>query len=87
MEHLSMQLENKKARGQKEKDRYSVDSVSPEELHALFPLPRYFQIHFNHLHEKLAQTTQQTEELKQRMSRIEKKIDRLLAMMASEETV
>lgn len=60
---------------------YDFDSVDIEELLAEFPLPRYFQIHFSHVHENCEQVKQQFNDLSQRIERIEKKLDRVLAAM------
>lgn len=60
---------------------YDFDAFEIEELLEQFPLPRYFQIHFNHVHENCEQVKQQFHELTQRAERIEQKLDRLLDTM------
>lgn len=64
---------------------YNFDSVDVEELVAQFPLPRYFQIHFSHVHENCEQVKKQFNELSQRVDKIEQKLDKLLDIMAQEQ--
>ena len=83
MDDLQMRLEQKKT--SRRKAKYQAERLSNEELLDLFPLPRYFQVHFSHLHEILDQTKTQIDELKKDNKRLEEKLDRLLSVLASEE--
>lgn len=64
---------------------YRFEDVGAEELLAQFPLPRYFQIHFSHIHENCEQTKQQVDELKQSIKLVEQKLDRILDAMMQEQ--
>ncbi len=53
-------------------------------LLASFPLPRYFQIHFQHIHERTDQVHQELTELKIYVNNLETKLDALLMLLAHE---
>jgi hypothetical protein len=46
-----------------------------------FPLPRYFQVHFQHIHERTDNVYQELAELKSYVSKLESKLDRLLMLL------
>ncbi len=50
-----------------------------------FPLPKYFQVHFEYIHENTAKQRHEVKELKRSVQRIEEKIDRLLSLFNSGE--
>ncbi|MGR9051153.1 MAG: hypothetical protein ACU84J_00750 [Gammaproteobacteria bacterium] len=82
MDNLSLRLDPQKMAPRKSIPKDAYDSVSSEELLELFPLPRYFQIHFGHIHDNAEAAKHQLNELKESLDRVEKKLDRLLASMA-----
>jgi hypothetical protein len=55
--------------------------ISEAELMKLFPLPRYFQIHFQHLHDNIGGLKTDTQELKQTLQQLDTKIDFLLQLL------
>ena len=82
MEALSSRSKRRSVAQQHAVYDYCFDSVATEELLELFPLPRYFQIHFNHVHENTDRVKQQCEELEQQVRRIEDKLDRILDVLS-----
>ncbi len=64
---------------QAETNEYS--QISEPELMKLFPQPRYFQIHFQHLHDNINGLKTDTQELKQSMLQLDAKIDFLLQLL------
>lgn len=83
MDEMRMRLESKKP--SRRKPKYRAEQLSNEELLDLFPLPRYFQVHFSHLHENLDQTKHQIDELRKENKRLEEKLDRILSALAAEQ--
>lgn len=79
MDNIAVRGKHKKMPHRQAMHRYQFDAVDAEELQDLFPLPRYFQIHFNHIHENVERLEHQLDELKQSVSRVEDKLDQLLA--------
>jgi hypothetical protein len=53
-----------------------------EELIDLFPLPRYFQVHFEHLHENTQVLNRDVAQLKQALEKVDEKLERLLALLS-----
>jgi hypothetical protein len=53
-----------------------------DDLLASFPLPRYFQVHFQHIHERTDAVHQELAELKNYVSKLESKLDTLLMLLA-----
>ncbi len=47
----------------------------------LFPKPRYFQVHFQYLHENNVQLQLELKQLKTSVAQVDEKIERLLAML------
>ncbi len=81
MNNMAVRTKQKKIPHQRGMHNYQYDSLGIEELLELFPLPRYFQIHFGHIHDNTEQAMRQLDELKQRIERVEEKLDQLLAVM------
>jgi len=46
-----------------------------------FPLPRYFQIHFQHIHERTDNVHEELAELKMYVNQLETKLDALLLLL------
>jgi hypothetical protein len=57
-----------------------------DDLLASFPLPRYFQVHFQHIHERTDDAHQELAELKIYMNKLESKLDRLLMLLAQHQS-
>jgi hypothetical protein len=53
-----------------------------DDLLASFPLPRYFQVHFQHIHERTDDVYQELAELKTYVNKLETKLDTLLMLLA-----
>ena len=85
MDNLTLRVEHKKLPRQQVVQNDRFDSIGTEELLELFPLSRYFQIHFTHVHENCGHAQRQLDELKQSINRVEQKLDRLLAAMMQEQ--
>jgi hypothetical protein len=54
---------------------------TPDNLLASFPLPRYFQVHFQHIHERTDDVHQELSELKAYVNKLETKLDSLLRLL------
>jgi hypothetical protein len=52
-----------------------------DDLLASFPLPRYFQVHFQHIHERTDNINQELTELKVYVNRLEAKLDAMLILL------
>jgi hypothetical protein len=52
-----------------------------DDLLDLFPLPRYFQIHFQHVHENSQDIQAQMVQLKEYVRQVDVKLDRLTALL------
>lgn len=57
----------------------------PDDLLAAFPLPRYFQIHFQHIHERNENIHQELAELKHYVSQLESRLDELLMLLIQQQ--
>ena len=53
-----------------------------DDLLQSFPLPRYFQVHFQHIHERTDAVHQELAELKTHVHQLESKLDALLMLLA-----
>ncbi len=53
-----------------------------DDLIDLFPLPRYFQIHFQNVHENNHELQNELAQLKQYVARVDDKLERLLALLS-----
>ena len=52
-----------------------------DDLLDLFPLPRYFQVHFQHVHENSRDIQAQMMQLKEYVTQVDVKLDRLTALL------
>lgn len=52
-----------------------------DDLIDLFPLPRYFQVHFTHIHENTEVAQHKLDQLKQTLTKLETKLDRFIALL------
>jgi hypothetical protein len=55
--------------------------ISESELIKLFPLPRYFQIHFQHIHDNADNLKTELTELKQTVQQMNEKINLLVQLL------
>ncbi len=53
-----------------------------DDLIDLFPLPRYFQVHFQHVHENTHDLQGELVELKDYVAKIDEKLERLMALLS-----
>ncbi len=60
------------------KDRTDTNN---DDLIDLFQKPRYFQVHFQHIHETNHQLQDELAQLKDAVSKVDKKLDCLLALL------
>ncbi len=61
--------------------REQLESLTEDDLLKLFPLPRYFQVHFQHVHENADNSQRKIDQLQRHMIRLEAKLDILLAAL------
>jgi plasmid replication initiation protein len=52
-----------------------------DDLLDLFPLPRYFQVHFQHVHENAKDIQAQMIQLREYVTQVDVKLDRLTALL------
>lgn len=52
-----------------------------DELIELFPLPRYFQVHFEHIHDNADALRREVRQLRQYAASLEAKLDTLLNLL------
>jgi len=53
-----------------------------DDLIDLFPLPRYFQVHFQHVHENTHDLQGELLELKDYVAKVDAKLERLMALLS-----
>ncbi|MGZ4968254.1 MAG: hypothetical protein ACXV8O_03215 [Methylobacter sp.] len=53
-----------------------------DDLIDLFPLPRYFQVHFQHVHENTHDLQGELVQLKDYVAKVDEKLERLMAMLS-----
>jgi hypothetical protein len=53
-----------------------------DDLIDLFPLPRYFQVHFQHVHENTHDLQDELLELKDYVAKVDEKLERLMALLS-----
>lgn len=61
------------------KDRNIKDN---DDLIDLFPLPRYFQVHFQHVHENTHDLQGELAQLKDYVTKVDEKLERLMALLS-----
>ena len=52
-----------------------------DDLIDLFPLPRYFQVHFEHIHENTGDVQGKLDRLTRTLATVEGKLDRFIALL------
>lgn len=77
MTNAKLRSKRKKGNMQFSADEYKFNALCEEELLRLFPSPRYFQIHFGHVHEKVELANTRLTELMQSIERLESRLDQL----------
>lgn len=58
-----------------------IDFLDHDALIEFFPLPRYFQIHFQHMHDNADLLRKEVDQLKQYAASMEAKLDKLLTLL------
>ncbi len=53
-----------------------------DDLIHLFPLPRYFQVHFQHVHENTQALQGELTQLKDYVAKVDEKLERLMALLS-----
>lgn len=53
-----------------------------DDLIDLFPLPRYFQVHFQHIHENAQDLQGELVQLKDYVAKVDEKLERLMALLS-----
>ncbi|HEY8097547.1 MAG TPA: hypothetical protein VIE65_15865 [Methylobacter sp.] len=73
---------------QKAKDANSPAKMSKarrvtekDDLIDLFPLPRYFQVHFQHVHENSHDLQGELAQLKDYVAKVDEKLERMMALL------
>ncbi len=61
------------------KDRSIKDN---DDLIDLFPLPRYFQVHFQHVHENIHDLQGELAQLKDYVAKVDDKLERMMALLS-----
>ncbi|MFZ2169613.1 MAG: hypothetical protein WAW61_08260 [Methylococcaceae bacterium] len=57
--------------------------INPDDdLIELFPLPRYFQVHFQHVHENTHNLQGELVQLKDYVAKVDEKLERLMALLS-----
>lgn len=65
----------------------SRQPAKDDDLIDLFPLPRYFQVHFEYLHDNSQELKIQLNQLKQSLARVEAKLDRFFALVDNQHEI
>lgn len=76
METLKLTQQTKSAKSRKPRKR-----KSEEELIDMFPLPQYFQIHFQHVHENAHDLQGELLQLKNYVAKVDEKLERLITLL------
>ncbi|WP_027148755.1 hypothetical protein [Methylobacter tundripaludum] len=58
------------------------DIKKDDDLIDLFPLPRYFQVHFQHVHENSHDLQGELVQLKDYVAKVDEKLERLMALLS-----
>jgi len=58
------------------------DVKKDDDLIDLFPLPRYFQVHFQHVHENTHDLQGELVQLKAYVAKVDEKLERLMALLS-----
>ena len=54
-----------------------------DDLIDLFPLPRYFQVHFQHMHENTDKLKSELAQLKDYVAKVDEKMEHLMALLST----
>lgn len=76
--YLSPKSKPKRSANKKAK---KIEQQERDDLLAVFPLPRYFQIHFQHIHERNENIHQELCDLKHKANQLESRLDELLMLL------
>jgi hypothetical protein len=76
METLKLVQKSKNSKNPKARSIKTED-----DLIDLFPLPRYFQVHFQHVHENTHDLQGELVQLKDYVARVDEKLERLMALL------
>ena len=52
-----------------------------DDLIDLFPLPRYFQVHFQHVHDNSHDLQSELSQLKDYVAKVDEKLERMMALL------
>lgn len=77
METLQLVQKSKRAKTPKKRRIKAED-----DLIDLFPLPRYFQVHFQHVHENTHDLQGELVQLKDYVAKVDEKLERLMALLS-----
>jgi hypothetical protein len=77
METLKLVQKSKSAKPSKKRGTKKPE----DDLIDLFPLPRYFQVHFQHVHENTHDLQGELVQLKNYVAKVDEKLERLMAML------
>jgi len=58
------------------------DVNNDDDFNDLFPLPRYFQVHFQHIHENTHDLQGELVQLKDYVAKVDEKLERLIALLS-----
>lgn len=61
----------------------TAEETSSDDLSEQFPSPRYFQVHFEHMHDTTNALRQEISQLKQANAALEAKVDALMQMLTT----
>lgn len=53
-----------------------------DDLIDLFPLPRYFQVHFQHVHDNSHDLQSELAQLKDYVAKVDEKLERMMALLS-----
>ena len=76
---LVQQSKTEKIPAKLSKDRSIKDN---DDLIDLFPLPRYFQVHFQHVHENTHDLQGELVQLKDYVAKVDEKLERLMTLLS-----
>jgi hypothetical protein len=77
METLKLVQKSKSAKPSKKRKIKTED-----DLIGLFPRPRYFQVHFQHVHENAHDLQDELIQLKDYVAKVDEKLERLMALLS-----
>jgi hypothetical protein len=89
MNYLSKEVDMKTLKHAQEHKSIKIPAKTPkghsikkdDDLIYLFPQPRYFQVHFQHVHENTHDLQAELVQLKQYVARVDEKLERLMSLL------